>query len=74
MVDTVQTSIMSAMLKELNATKSITNNIDTSNSVIISTITGEGKINNMQKEDTNTKEVNNNNTHSTATSSQDSSS
>eukprot|EP00957_Ditylum_brightwellii_P106802 8148030-Ditylum_brightwellii.AAC.1 len=66
--------IISAMLKELNVTKPITNNINTSNSVTIITITREGNINNVQKEDTNMKEVSNNNTHSTATSSQDSSS
>eukprot|EP00957_Ditylum_brightwellii_P134682 10267459-Ditylum_brightwellii.AAC.1 len=36
--------IMLTILKELNVTKPITSNIDTSNSVTISTITGEGNI------------------------------
>eukprot|EP00957_Ditylum_brightwellii_P205748 15345222-Ditylum_brightwellii.AAC.1 len=73
MVDTVQTRMLSTMLKELNITKPITNNIDTSNSIAISTITGEGNITMMLKDNV-VKEISKNNTNSTAISLQDSSS
>eukprot|EP00957_Ditylum_brightwellii_P172352 13120842-Ditylum_brightwellii.AAC.1 len=65
--------IIPTTLKELNVTKPITSNIDTSNSVTISTITGEGNITTMLKDNT-VKEISNDNTNSTAISLQDSSS
>eukprot|EP00957_Ditylum_brightwellii_P204357 15338868-Ditylum_brightwellii.AAC.1 len=44
--------IISTTLKELHITKPITSNIDTSNSVMISTITGEGNITMTLKDNT----------------------
>eukprot|EP00957_Ditylum_brightwellii_P051842 3931646-Ditylum_brightwellii.AAC.1 len=44
--------IISTVLKKLNVTKPIANNIDTSTSVTISTITGEGNTNAIPKEST----------------------
>eukprot|EP00957_Ditylum_brightwellii_P003315 251205-Ditylum_brightwellii.AAC.1 len=66
--------VISATLKELNFTTLITSNIDTSNSVTISTITGEGNIATMQKDDTTVKEISEDNTNYIAISSQDPSS
>eukprot|EP00957_Ditylum_brightwellii_P153800 11706321-Ditylum_brightwellii.AAC.1 len=63
--------IISTVLKELNVTKPITSNIDTSNSVTISTITGKGNIT-MTLKDNTAKEIRDDNTNSTATSLQDS--
>eukprot|EP00957_Ditylum_brightwellii_P071295 5419443-Ditylum_brightwellii.AAC.2 len=63
--------IISTMLKELNVTKPIKSNIDTSTSITISTITGEGNTTDMPKESP-AKDISNNNTNTTATSSQDS--
>eukprot|EP00957_Ditylum_brightwellii_P045001 3414014-Ditylum_brightwellii.AAC.1 len=59
------------MFKELNVTKPITSNIDTSNSVTISTITGKGNITTMMKVNT-VKEISNDNTNSTVVILQDS--
>eukprot|EP00957_Ditylum_brightwellii_P049006 3718373-Ditylum_brightwellii.AAC.1 len=53
--------------------KPITSNIDTSNSITISTITGKGNIT-MTPMDNSAKKVSDNNTNSTATSLQNSSS
>eukprot|EP00957_Ditylum_brightwellii_P095030 7236982-Ditylum_brightwellii.AAC.1 len=64
---------MSSMLKELNVTKPITSNIDTSNSVMISTIIGKGSITTTLKDNT-VKEISNDSTNFTAISLQDSSS
>eukprot|EP00957_Ditylum_brightwellii_P125773 9588320-Ditylum_brightwellii.AAC.1 len=58
------------MLKELNVMTPIASNIDTSTSITISTITGEGNTTAMPKDST-AKDVNNDNTNTTATSSQD---
>eukprot|EP00957_Ditylum_brightwellii_P135597 10339510-Ditylum_brightwellii.AAC.1 len=65
--------IISTTLKELNIMKPITNNIDTSTSVTISTITGEGDTVTMPKENT-AKDISDDNTNTTATSSQNSTS
>eukprot|EP00957_Ditylum_brightwellii_P163216 12428239-Ditylum_brightwellii.AAC.1 len=59
---------MSTTFKELNVTKPIASNIDTSNDVTISTITGEGNTTVTPKE-SSVKEVNDDNTNTTATSS-----
>eukprot|EP00957_Ditylum_brightwellii_P203818 15336354-Ditylum_brightwellii.AAC.1 len=59
------------MLKELNVTKPITSNIDTSTSITISTFTGEGNTTAMPKEML-AKDISNDNTKTAATSSQDS--
>eukprot|EP00957_Ditylum_brightwellii_P200020 15247883-Ditylum_brightwellii.AAC.1 len=59
------------MLKELNVIKSIASNVDTSTSVTISTITGEGNTTATLKESM-AKGVSNDNTNTTTTSSQDS--
>eukprot|EP00957_Ditylum_brightwellii_P207921 15355127-Ditylum_brightwellii.AAC.1 len=65
--------MISAMLKELNITKPITSNINTYNSIMISTITGEDNSTTMLKDNT-VKEISDDNTNSTATSLHDSSS
>ena len=61
------------MLKELNVTKPIASNIDTSTNVTISTITGEGNATSMPTESL-AKDISDDNTNTTATSSQDSTS
>eukprot|EP00957_Ditylum_brightwellii_P069892 5307824-Ditylum_brightwellii.AAC.1 len=63
--------IISTILKELNVTKPTASNIDTSTSVTMSTITGEGNTTAMLKEST-TKDIISDNTNTTATSSQNS--
>eukprot|EP00957_Ditylum_brightwellii_P043883 3328057-Ditylum_brightwellii.AAC.1 len=59
------------MLKELNMTKPITSNIDTSNRVTISTITGDDNTTTTPIE-SSVKEVNDDNTNTTVISMQDS--
>eukprot|EP00957_Ditylum_brightwellii_P208422 15357365-Ditylum_brightwellii.AAC.1 len=61
---------ISTMHKELNVTKPIANNIDTSTSIIICAITGEGNTTTTPKEST-AKDVIDDNANTTATSSQD---
>eukprot|EP00957_Ditylum_brightwellii_P171042 13020498-Ditylum_brightwellii.AAC.1 len=61
------------MFKELNIMKPIMSNIDTSNSVTISTITGEGNITMTLKENS-AKEVSYDNNNTTVISLQDSTS
>eukprot|EP00957_Ditylum_brightwellii_P056189 4259519-Ditylum_brightwellii.AAC.1 len=65
--------IISTTLKELHVMKPIASNIDTSTSVTISTITGEGNTATTPKENT-AKEISDDNTNTIATSSQDSTS
>eukprot|EP00957_Ditylum_brightwellii_P065399 4961177-Ditylum_brightwellii.AAC.1 len=65
--------IISTMLKELNVMKPITGNIDTSNSVTISTVTGEGNTT-MTPKESSVKEASDNNTNTTVTNLQDSTS
>eukprot|EP00957_Ditylum_brightwellii_P080925 6156091-Ditylum_brightwellii.AAC.1 len=57
--------IISTTLKELNVMKPIASNIDTSTSVIVNTITGEGNTITMPKENT-AKEISDRNTNTTA--------
>eukprot|EP00957_Ditylum_brightwellii_P103563 7891064-Ditylum_brightwellii.AAC.1 len=61
------------MLKELNITKPIASNIDTSTSITLSTITGEDNNTAMPKE-SSAKDISHDNTNTTDTSSQDSTS
>eukprot|EP00957_Ditylum_brightwellii_P020479 1543588-Ditylum_brightwellii.AAC.1 len=61
------------MIKELNIMKPITSNIDTSNSVTINTITGEGNTTTTPKE-RSVKEISDTNTNTTVTSLQESTS
>eukprot|EP00957_Ditylum_brightwellii_P069630 5288533-Ditylum_brightwellii.AAC.1 len=62
--------IVSTMLKELNVTKPIASSIDTLTSVTISTITEEGNTIAMPNDST-AKDVSDDNTNTTATSSRD---
>eukprot|EP00957_Ditylum_brightwellii_P186597 14206966-Ditylum_brightwellii.AAC.1 len=65
--------IVSTTLKEINVTKPIASNIDTSISITISTITGERSTTAMPKESP-AKDISNDNTNTTDTSYQDSTS
>eukprot|EP00957_Ditylum_brightwellii_P027957 2112223-Ditylum_brightwellii.AAC.1 len=65
--------IISITLKELNIMKPIASNIDTSTSITMSTVTGEGNTTAMPKESP-AKDISDDNTNTTATSSQDSTS
>eukprot|EP00957_Ditylum_brightwellii_P181592 13832357-Ditylum_brightwellii.AAC.1 len=66
----ILTGIISTTLKKLNVMRPIASNMDTSTSVTISTITGEGNTVTIPKE-TTAKEISDDNTNTTAMSSQD---